>query len=237
MKSKEFIIEETLTESALEAKVRDIVQKLEQEIAATVTSKMTGKRKTMMALKDESVRINVLHVKSPSSRVWTRGDGSRYREPGDIRLSGGFKRFQRQYSTFKKLFPTEKDLINHVWETLQGAKGSKDMGEVSGEFGSSKYSPALVVGGLLWVKSENRIEYGSPSRLNNTSIWHRRDTESSGQVPVKNQLMKITKAGIKVKGHKKPIGIGQKVKKLGSWGTGDEGDRIAKINPEDNTVT
>ena len=102
MRAKEFITEGTLT-----SKVWKIVDAINDEINKRIYERLTGKRKTMMGLKDEKVNVRLVHVKEPSSRVWTRGDGSRYREPGYLYVEDAdLKRLQRKYSTIKTLFPT-----------------------------------------------------------------------------------------------------------------------------------
>jgi hypothetical protein len=174
MKSNEF-----LNEATMDSKVGDIVDALNKKITNDVKSRMTSKRLTMLALKDEEVRLTPVSFKTPSSRVWTRGDGSRYRDPGYIKIDDATMRYlQRTYSTFKKMFPTAEALLDHVWETLKTTPRSKDLGTISGEFRSDDYAPALRAGGMLWVNRERRIEYGSMSRLTNkNSVWHNRPPE------------------------------------------------------------
>ena len=83
-------------------------------------------------------------------RVWTRGDGSKYQEP--------------LYVEFKSPEQARK-----IFDLLPG-KGL----EVSGEFGSSKFSPAKRSAGALFVLRDKRIDVSTDSVLRNKSIWRQK---------------------------------------------------------------
>jgi hypothetical protein len=113
-------------------------------------------------------------------RVWTRGDGVRYKEhsfistfDSDTWLRGMAKDKEINF-TFKKTKGAEsprKVVVDAAWEMLKSLPGAKDMGTVSGEFGSSPHFPAIKYKGTLFMKCSHTIDYASPSILRNTSIW------------------------------------------------------------------
>jgi len=99
-------------------------------------------------------RKQYLDIKHPGMRVWTRGDGTRYRDPGGISDEG--------YGKQAKQF----------WNWLGKLPGVKHIGKVSGEFASSPFNDAYVYGGLYFSLNDyGNIQWGSISRLRNTSIW------------------------------------------------------------------
>ena len=79
----------------------------------------------------------------PGFRVWTRGDGYKYRDWGNIPHCS---------------IPTDK--MNYI-------------GKVSGEFRSSDNYPAYEYKGLVFIIKEdwNFTSYGSKSRLKNDAVW------------------------------------------------------------------
>ena len=95
----------------------------------------------------------------PGSRVWTRGDGTRYREPA-------------------RMFSEDELIVEDAWQHLI-FEGAQPYGSVSGEFGSSKFAPALKLGGLVFVRRGPRsIEIFTPSRISNpNSVWRHRPEE------------------------------------------------------------
>lgn len=92
----------------------------------------------------------------PSNRMWTRGDGVRYKEPNKISLPYNTK---MEYFWYKlqKLFPKHKTI------------------KVSGEFGSSGFDDAITVGGVVLINRKSYITISSRSILRNTAIWSHKE--------------------------------------------------------------
>jgi len=166
MKAKKFIT------GGLYTKIECSISDLNDEVNDLVLGGITSKRLVMMTLKGHprpDIRI-FEHV--TNSLVWIRGDGARYIEPNYIRVNKDhFVDAKRDYSTFKRLFPTTESLNDFIWEDLNARPRVTDLGTISGEFGSSDYSPAIRVGGTIWIKRKWGIEYASPSLLRNSWVW------------------------------------------------------------------
>jgi hypothetical protein len=88
------------------------------------------------------------------TRVWTRGDGTRHRDPARLQFHNAEERDQAF------------DLLS---KALTGAKVT----QVSGEFGSDPHQEALVWKGKVIGKyGNNSISLGSASRVTNpNSVW------------------------------------------------------------------
>jgi len=158
-------------------KVYDIVNTINDTITENVKARMTRGRLTFMALKNEEIDLEPFDIRYPDERVWSRGDGVRYKDPGYIRVMEGHMRAQhRKYSSFRTLHPNEQALLNHFWETLKQTPRAKELGTLSGSFRSDEYAPALRAGGLLWVRRHWGIEFGSMSRLN-SGVWNFKPAE------------------------------------------------------------
>lgn len=99
---------------------------------------------------------NRLAFIKPSTRMWTRGDGIRYKEPSLVVPRGDYAD------------------IDIIWGEIQGLADAKNIGTVSGEFGSSEYLPAVTVGKILFIKQQYSIRYSSKSILKNKSVWRHR---------------------------------------------------------------
>lgn len=156
-------------------KVNTVIDAVNDDITNQVRGGMTGARLTMYILKTDGIgpRLYPLGNKEADYRVWTRGDGVRYKEPGYIQvLDDNARRYRNNFSTFKTLYPGKQEILDHVWETLKRRPQAKDMGWLSGSFNSHAPSPALRASGLLWVRREWGIEYSSMSRLKNEyGVW------------------------------------------------------------------
>ena len=162
--------------SKINSEATKLIEEVQRDITDIIKNGMTGKRRTLMALKDEKVSTYILGIHFPRiSGVWCRGDGSRYRETCYIKLGGRHILQQRKYSTYKTHFPTEESVYDFIWEKLKARRGAKEIGELSTEFGD-QYSPAIKSAGVLWVKRPWGIEYSTPNRLNNTAVWRLRNT-------------------------------------------------------------
>ena len=114
-----------------------------------------------MALKDIHTIANNFTPKTSgwldykySFRVWTRGDGVRYKDMDQIVNS-------KQSMT----------LNDEAWDYLL-AFGAKRLGMISGEFSSSPRHEAYELCGCILVKWDTFIEVGSKGRLKNSSVWN-----------------------------------------------------------------
>jgi len=103
-------------------------------------------------------RKNWIDNSSPGLRSWTRGDGSRYRDPGKIVSYWGDSATRNNVDSFL--------------DWLRNHPKTKNIGGVKDWYGSSKPREAYVLNSVLFTVSDNgRVEYGSTSRLRNTSVW------------------------------------------------------------------
>lgn len=107
-----------------------------------------------------------MDYKNPGMRVWTRGDGSKYKDPGYIFIERDLK--PEDIPKWQKAGAVEK-----FWQFLE-SKGARKIGDVSGEFGSDPHSPAVVLNKLIFVFNGRSITWGSTSRLKNSSVWRQK---------------------------------------------------------------
>jgi hypothetical protein len=111
-------------------------------------------------------RYHPLDYKNVGMRSWTRGDGSRHKDPGYIFIDRYMEPKDR--AKWNKANPIEK-----FWQFLS-TKGARKIGDVSGQFGSDPYSPAVVLNKLIFVYDGSSIAWGSVSRLKNSSVWRQK---------------------------------------------------------------
>ena len=112
-------------------------------------------------------QFSPLYVKSPGTRVWTRGDGVRHRDPG---------RIQYENDVAAKKWPKA---MSQFWQWLTTQPGVKSIGQVSGEFGTSAMMNAVRLGSLYFALTQyNTIVWGSVSRFKNPrSVWRHKAPE------------------------------------------------------------
>ena len=85
-----------------------------------------------------------LDVNPPSSKVWTRYDGSRYKDPGSIQGS----------------------YVDEFWKWMQNKPGVKQIGKVGGSFQSDQKMDSIQYKGMyLSKRTPELIIFGSMSRL------------------------------------------------------------------------
>jgi hypothetical protein len=107
-------------------------------------------------------RDNHISHNAPGFKPLIRGDGSKYRDPGQIVNHSG-----------RQLTP---DHPFHDW--LRNHPKTKDIGTVKDWYGSSKPREASNHGGVMLTTGENgNVEYGSPTRLRNTNVWSKTNEE------------------------------------------------------------
>ena len=102
------------------------------------------------------IEYGPLKTKGPSMRVWTRRDGSRYRDPGLIQIN------QNMTTQDINRWEAEKPM-EQFWKILI-TLGGKSIGSVL-ERGSSYPHRAITLGGQLFVNYDVVISWGSVSRL------------------------------------------------------------------------
>lgn len=107
-----------------------------------------------------------MDYKNPGMRMWTRGDGSKYKDPGYIFIDRDLK--PEDQPKWHKAKAVEK-----FWKFLE-SKGARKIGDVSGEFGSDPHSPAVVLNKLVFVFNGRSITWGSTSRLKNSNVWRQK---------------------------------------------------------------
>lgn len=109
-------------------------------------------------------------------RVWTRGDGTRYRDP------------------MKIVFPDSKT-CDAAFKELQSLPNAKLI-NVSDEFPSLPKRPALKMNGKLLIKGSESIQLGSVSRISNPrSVWKQTDEDLGPEQKKVGQLGPTEKVG------------------------------------------
>lgn len=112
---------------------------------------------------------------SRGGKVWTRGDGTRYKDPAKIHIPSYELKWLRKNRSkqMDKAFPDDEKLIDVVWDmiTSQGKK----IGQVSGEFGSSPWNDAYLLGGVVFVRRGSfSVSFTSPKIFKNMDIWKKK---------------------------------------------------------------
>lgn len=106
-------------------------------------------------------RKNWVDYNLPGLSSWTRGDGSRYRDPGNV------------VAYFN---PRDKGPVDAFVSWLKNYPKTKHIGGVKDWYGSSKPREAYALAGLLFTISDTgSVQYGSTSRLKNTNVWSKTD--------------------------------------------------------------
>lgn len=135
--------------------VNDIVSGLYLEFYAKEKEKKTAKQWESLR---KAAYID-FDITQPSTKVWTRGDGSKYKDPGTIK------------PWHKK---NAKD-VHNFYDFIKKHSGTKSMGKIGGEFGSSKPTDAVIYKNIYFTlktySNGEWIEFGSASRMKNTSVW------------------------------------------------------------------
>lgn len=101
---------------------------------------------------------NRIYFKEPGMRVWTRGDGTRMRDPAKLLPAGGSQ--------------DDTQVINALWDALSKLAGAKPAGTVSQEFPSLGSQDAISYKGFTLVKRNSSIDVMTRSRVKNpNSVW------------------------------------------------------------------
>ena len=130
--------------------------------------------KSLVSAFNNSVSGNVnipLAAERPGSRVFTRSDGTRYRDHGNIRFYQGWIDPQ-DVDKWKATKPVEK-----FWDWLKSQPGVKPIGQVSGEFRQDPMRDAVAYKGQYFVLTPHgSVIWGSVSRFKNPrSVWRQQN--------------------------------------------------------------
>jgi len=126
-----------------------------------------------------------MDYKNPGMRMWTRGDGSRYKDPGYIFIERDLK--PEDQPKWHKAKAVEK-----FWKFLE-SKGARKIGDVSGEFGSDPHSPAVVLNKQVFVFNGRSIAWGSTGRLKNSSVWRQKQQGVAEEANTSHQHHVVSK--------------------------------------------
>jgi hypothetical protein len=119
-------------------------------------------------------KFHPIDYKNPGTRVWTRGDGARHRDPGYIFIDRDMNpNDQRKWH--------DEKVLGKFWEFLSN-KGAKPIRDVAGEFSSSSYERAVVYNKQLFVLGDRAIKWGSVSRLKNSDVWRQKKDVSEAKL-------------------------------------------------------
>ena len=144
----------------------------------------------------QNSHTGLLNIKSPGTRVWTRGDGTRHRDPGGIEVN--------YFTDDKKA--SEKALVK-FWPWLLKQPGVKSIGQISGEFGSSPMKDAVAYKGLYFTGGQYGVQFGSLSRIKNPrSVWRHQPPAT----PQPQDDQGVAEDWNKVNHHDKTNGLSQK---------------------------
>ncbi len=146
LKKLQGVVEDSITESSTIDFIRGLISEFNTQISGSPYYPMD--------------------YKNPGMRMWTRGDGSRYKDPGYIFIDRDLK--PEDQPKWHKAKAVEK-----FWQFL-ASKGARKIGDVSGEFGSDPHSPAVVLNKQVFVFNGRNIAWGSTSRLKNSSVWRQK---------------------------------------------------------------
>jgi hypothetical protein len=105
-----------------------------------------------------------LVAKQASMRRFSRGDAAKYKDWMSVVPDTSYNKTQKVLEKDPEV--TQKTLQHYIDST-----GAKKIGQVKGEFGSSKYNDVYKKGDTLFVNRGNRVDIGSASRLRNPDVW------------------------------------------------------------------
>ena len=164
----------------------DILDFFNEKIIAAVKEKQPPKMQLWNALQGiETHRSDVPMRIARDDRMWTRGDGSRYKELNTFKIID-FKKFSKKIKYTKRVFKSEEDIQAFCWNEIITAKNAKRLGTLSGTFGSSDYHEIYRVGKMVFINRPWGLimlapayfairGYGDSTRANNETIEHARN--------------------------------------------------------------
>lgn len=132
----------------LAVNVMRVVRRIEQEF-------LPDKYRIVTKLSKEEIYSH----KWPNQKIWTRGDGFKYRDMHDLVVN---------YRAVEN-FGEEPVLINAFWSALiNNFEGV--VGEFCGPFPSGGWRPAFLSHAAVFVKHENVVSFGSSGIVKNV-VW------------------------------------------------------------------
>ena len=103
-----------------------------------------------------------------NARVWTRGDGRKYRKPAKIVSDLDHSMYAKVLKDYKKLMGGTP--VDMAWKFIT-SKG-KSLGKATGELGSDKPAPAYQWNGTVFIKrGSESIDIVTPSIFRNSWVW------------------------------------------------------------------
>lgn len=107
-----------------------------------------------------------LRVKGASPRTWRRGDGAQHKEWTTIEPANDWRGVD-------KVVKIDPSAVSKTLSSYIEKIGAKQIGQVSGEFGSSKMNDVYAAGDTIFVHRGNRIDVGNKKRFANTKVWRK----------------------------------------------------------------
>lgn len=107
-----------------------------------------------------------LRVNGPAPRTWTRGDGAKHKEWTTIEPANDWRGVD-------KVVKKDPSAVSKTLSSYIEKIGAKQIGQVSGEFGSSKMNDVYAAGDTIFVHRGNRIDVGNKKRFANTKVWRK----------------------------------------------------------------
>ena len=151
-----------------EAKIDDNFIKLAKELAAQANKKLPPREKDG---KPQFTGVNypiTMTGGGRNARVWTRGDGSKYRKPAKI-VSDLDQSFNAKVlKDYKKVMGGTP--VDMAWKFI--TSNGKSLGKATGEFNSDKPAPAYQWNGTVFIKrGSESIDIVTPSIFRNSWVW------------------------------------------------------------------
>lgn len=151
-----------------EAKIEDTFVKLAKELADQANKKLPPREKDG---KPQFTGVSypiTMTGGGRNGRVWTRGDGSKYRKPAKIVSDLDHSMYAKVLKDYKKLMGGTP--VDMTWKFIT-SKG-KSLGKATGEHGSDKPAPAYQWNGTVFIKrGSESIDIVTPSIFRNSWVW------------------------------------------------------------------
>lgn len=177
-KFKQYVEEMCCKESVelTEAKIVDTFVKLAKELADQANKKLPPREKDG---KPQFTGVSypiTMTGGGRNARVWTRGDGSKYRKPAKIVSDLDHSMYAKVLKDYKKLMGGTP--VDMAWKLI--TSNGKSLGKATGEHGSDKPAPAYQWNGTVFIKrGSESIDIVTPSIFRNSWVWRTVKEESA----------------------------------------------------------